>query len=183
MAGFNWFDFVIIVCLLAGMAIGYSQGLIRQMIGFAVLYVALVLATQFFRVLSQTVAGLLQVAPNTLFNMVAFFTLFLLASGVINFFAQDAYKSTRIRLAPFLDHTTGMVLGVLSMWLFLSVSVSVMVFATGTQTWLQGEGFRQVLGNGLDNSRLAKLTESTLPIVIMTIQPWLPNGLPALFHF
>ena len=47
MPGFNWFDFVIIVMLLAGMAIGYSQGLVRQLIGILALYVALALSIYF----------------------------------------------------------------------------------------------------------------------------------------
>ena len=183
MAGFNWFDILIIVLLLAGMAIGYSQGLIRQVIGLLVLYVALVLATQFFRVLSQGLAGLLQLAPNTLTNMLAFFALFFLALTIINFLARDAYKATRIRLLPLLDHTTGMVLGVVSMWILISVSISVMLFAVGTQGWLQGESARQLLESGLKNSRLAQLTQSVLPLIVVTIQPWLPSGLPALFKF
>lgn len=183
MAGFNWFDILIIILLLAGMAIGYSQGLIRQLIGLLVLYIALVLATQFFRVLSQTIAGVIQIAPNTLTNMLAFFFLFFVALSILNFLARDAYKATRIRLLPFLDHTTGMVLGVVSMWIILSVSVSVLLFAVGTQGWLQAESTRQILETGVKNSRLAQLTQSVLPIIVVTIQPWLPSGLPALFKF
>jgi uncharacterized membrane protein required for colicin V production len=183
MADFNWFDILIIVLLLLGMAIGYSQGLIRQLIGLAAVYVALILATQFFRALSQGLAGLLRVPPNTLSNMLAFFALFLLALTIINFLAQDAYKSTRIRILPFLDHISGMFLGVISMWLIISILVSVMTFAVGTQTWLQGESTRQFLLNGLSNSRVAPLTESALSFVLVTLQPWLPGGLPALFSF
>ena len=181
MADFNWFDILIIVLLLLGMAIGYSQGLIRQLIGLAAVYVALILATQFFRNLSQGLAGLLRVPPNTLSNMLAFFALFLLALTIINFLAQDAYKSTRLRILPFLDHISGMLLGVVSMWFIISILVSVMTFAVGTQTWLQGESTRQFLLNGLSNSRVAPLTESALSFVLVTLQPWLPGGLPALF--
>lgn len=180
---FNWFDFVIIVCLLAGMAIGYNQGLIRQMIGLVALYVALVLATQFFRLLSQTAAGILQVAPNTLFNMIAFFALFFLVLSLISYLAHDAYKATRIRFWPLLDHGTGMILGVASMWIILCVSVGVILFAVKTQGWLENETARLILESGVTNSRLAPLTESTLPMVIVAIQPWLPSGLPALFQF
>ncbi|MBI4675236.1 MAG: CvpA family protein [Chloroflexi bacterium] len=183
MAGFNWFDIVIIGCLLAGMAVGYAQGLIRQLIGLAALYVSLVLATQFFRFLSQTIAGILHVAPNTLFNMIGFFVIFFLALSITNFMALDAYKATRIRLAPWFDHITGMVLGVVSMWIIVSVSVSVLAFAVGTQGWLQAETTRAVVEDGLTNSRLAQLTQSMLPSIVTLLQPWLPSGLPALFQF
>lgn len=183
MAGFNWFDFVIIVCLLTGMAIGYAQGLIRQLIGLAALYVALVLATQFFRFLSQTIAGILHVAPNTLFNMIAFFSIFFFSLAIINFLALDAYRATRIRIAPWLDHTTGMIVGVISMWIIVSVSVSVLTFAVGTQGWLQAEATRKIVADGITNSRLAQLTQTTLPSIVTLLQPWLPSGLPALFQF
>lgn len=183
MAGINWVDIVIIVCLLIGMAIGYQQGVIRQLIGLVVLYIALILATQFFRVLSQWLAGLLRVPPNTLSNMIAFFVIFLLALTLINFLAQDAYKSTRIRLMPFIDHTAGLILGVLSMWIILSVSIGVITFAVGAEGWLQAETTRALIENGVKSSRLAQLTEATLPTIIAAIQPWLPSGLPALFNF
>lgn len=183
MAGFNWFDIVIIVCLLAGMAIGYAQGLVRQLIGLAALYVSLVLATQFFRFPSQTVANILRVAPNTLFNMIAFFAIFFIALAIINFIALDAYKATRIRIAPWLDHSTGMIVGVISMWIIVSVSVSVLTFAVGTQGWLQAEATREIVADGITNSRLAQLTQATLPSIVAFVQPWLPTGLPALFQF
>lgn len=183
MAGFNWFDFVIIVCLLTGMAIGYAQGLIRQLIGLAALYVALVLATQFFRFLSQTIANIMHTAPNTLFNMIAFFAIFFFALAIINFLALDAYRATRIRIAPWLDHTTGMIVGVISMWIIVSVSVSVLTFAVGTQGWLQAEATRKIVADGITNSRLAQLTQTTLPSIVTLLQPWLPSGLPALFQF
>jgi uncharacterized membrane protein required for colicin V production len=179
----NWVDLVIVVCLLVGMAVGYAQGLIRQLIGLAVLYVALVLATQFFRVLSQTLAGLLDLAPNTLFNMISFFAIFFAALALLNFLALDAYRATHIRLTPLLDHTTGLILGVVSMWIIVSISISVLLFAVGTQGWLQAETTRALLENGLENSRLAQQTQATLPSIVVTIKPWLPSGLPALFQF
>ncbi|MDL1896413.1 CvpA family protein [Anaerolineae bacterium CFX7] len=183
MPGFNWFDFVIIIMLLVGMAVGYSQGLIRQLIGIFALYVALVLAMQFFRALSQAAAGLLRVAPNTLSNMVAFFVIFFLALSLVNFLGRDAYKATRLRLAPLLDRISGMALGVASMWIILCVVVSVIVFAVSTQSWLQSDSIRQILANGVSGSQLAKLTDSTVSLVVLTVQPWLPGGLPALFNF
>jgi len=96
---------------------------------------------------------------------------------------RDAYKATRLRLAPLLDRISGMALGVASMWIILCVVVSVIVFAVSTQSWLQSDSIRQILANGVSGSQLAKLTDSTVSLVVLTVQPWLPGGLPALFNF
>src|SRR5438045_2436989 len=129
MGGINWLDIVVIVLLLTGMAIGFTQGLVRQLIGFAALYIALVLATQFFRPLSQLLGDALNAPPNTMSNAIAFFFILLVAMGIINYFGLDAYKSTKIRILPFVDQITGIVLGVASMWIMVSVAINVLVFA------------------------------------------------------
>ncbi|TAH50605.1 MAG: CvpA family protein [Chloroflexota bacterium] len=183
MAGLNWLDLIILLLLLTGMAIGFAQGLVRQVIGLVALYIGLVLATQFFRPLSQLTGDALNTTPNTLSNAVAFFAILFLAIGVINFFALDAYKSTKIRLVPAVDQVTGIALGVISMWIVLSVAVNVLDFAVHAQTWTgNAETARNIILNGLENSRLAEVTASTLPMIVTTIRPWLPGGLPTIFN-
>ncbi|HZQ09711.1 MAG TPA: CvpA family protein [Anaerolineae bacterium] len=181
MSGFNWVDFILIVFLLVGMAVGYAQGLVRQLIGLFALYVALVLATQFFRALSQLAAQILKMQPNTLTNALAFFAILIFVMAVVNLLALDAYKSTRIRLLPMIDHLGGMLLGVASMWIIASIIVSVLYFSVNTQIWAHAEFPQQVIKAGLDTSQLASVTESTLPMIVSTIRVWMPNGLPALF--
>jgi uncharacterized membrane protein required for colicin V production len=182
MGGFNWIDIVILILLLSGMAIGFAQGLIRQLIGLAAMYIGLVLATQFFRPLSQAGADVMNTVPNTLSNAVSFFVILFIAMSLVNYFGLDAYKSTKVRLIPFLDQITGMFLGVVSMWIILSVAVNVLTFAANTQIWPgNSEPFRIMFRNGLEESRLAEVTSTTLPMIVSTIRPWLPGGMPALF--
>lgn len=183
MGGFNWLDIVIIILLLTGMVVGFRQGLIRQLIGLAALYAGLVLATEFFRGVSQTAGDALNAPPNTLSNAAAFFFILFIAMGVINYFGQDAYKSTKIHLIPFLDQVTGIVLGVASMWIILSVAINVLIFAVNTQAWPPGyaETAQVILKGSLESSRLSDVASSTLPLIISTIRPWLPGGLPAIF--
>lgn len=181
-SGFNWLDFVLIVLLLIGMAVGYAQGLIRQLIGLGALYVALVLATTFFRWGSQTIAQILKIAPNTLTNAITFFAILLVVMGTVNFLGLDAYKSTKLKLMPFLDHITGMLLGVLSMWIIVSIAVSVLMFSVNTQIWFNAETAQLIVKSGLNTSQLAAVTSTTLPVIVSTIRVWLPNGLPAVFN-
>lgn len=181
MSGFNWLDFILIVLLLIGMAVGYAQGVIRQLIGLGALYVALVLSTTFFRWVSQFLAQLIKIQPNTLTNAVSFFAILFLVMAVVNFLGLDAYRSTKLRLLPFFDHITGMILGVFSMWIIISIGVSVLMFSVNTQNWLNAENAQLIIKAGLDTSQLAGITSTTLPMIVSTIKVWLPNGLPAVF--
>jgi len=183
MAGFNWFDLVLILLLLVGMSVGYSQGMVRQVIGLAALYISFVIATQFFQGASRIFSDLVNEPPTTLTNAVSFFGIFFLILAVVNFLGIDAYKMTRIRLVPILDHIGGMLLGVVSMWIILTIATNVTIFAVNTQGWTgNAEGFRLLLKTGLDNSRISEITVSTLPVIVATIRPWLPSGIPALFQ-
>lgn len=182
MAGFNWLDFILIFMLLVGMAIGYAQGLIRQLLGLAAVYVGLVIATQFFVPLTQGFASITRNQPNTLTNAISFFTLLLAAMFVLNLLGQDAYKSLKFKIFPFLDHLTGMTLGVLSMWVILTVAINVLTFAINTQSWGNADGYRFILENGFTESRISEVTASTLPMIVSTIRPWLPFGMPAIFE-
>lgn len=182
MSGFNWFDFLLILLLLSGMALGYAQGLIRQVIGLLALYVGLVVATQFFVPLTQLVSRVTLNPPNTLTNALSFFSILLLALLILNILGQDAYRQFRFKLFPLFDHLGGMILGVASMWVIITVSISVLTFAINTQGWGNAEGYRLILNNGIDNSRIAQVTATTLPMIVSTLRPWLPTGMPALFE-
>ena len=64
----------------------------------------------------------------------------------------------------------------------LTVVVTVLLFATNTQSWTGGaEGYRLIVADGLDNSRVFGITTSTLPMIVSSIRPWLPSGMPAIF--
>lgn len=179
---FNWFDLLLILLLLVGAAVGYMQGIIRQIIGLAALYIALVLATQFFQPVAGGFSQFTKMPSNVLTNAVTFFVIFFVIVLIINFIAKDAYRSTRLQLVPWTDHIGGMILGLASMWALLTIAVSVLAFTTSTDTWIQAESVRLILRSGLESSRLAEYSEETLPVIINSIRPWLPTGLPALFE-
>lgn len=182
MSSFNWVDFILIFFLLVGMAVGYSQGFVRQLIGLAALYIALVIATQFFQPLSRAFGDLLKSPPNTLSNALSFFALFFIVLALVNYLGIDAYRSTHIQLLPAIDHIAGLLLGVASMWILLAIAVNVLAFAVNTQVWGgDGELYRIIIQVGLGGSRIAQVTATTLPMIVSTVRPWLPGGLPAIF--
>jgi uncharacterized membrane protein required for colicin V production len=180
---FNWIDFVLIGLLLLGLALGYAQGFIRQLVGLAGIYIALVIATQFFVPLTLMFSSLTKTPPTTLSNMVAFFSLLFVTMFVINLLGKDAYRSTKIKILPFADHLLGMILGVVSMWILVAVAVNVLAFSVNTANWGgTAEGYRLILENGVSTSQIYQVTGSTLPMIVATIRVWFPGPFPAIFE-
>lgn len=182
MAGFNWIDYLLITLLLIGLAMGYAQGFIRQLVGLAAIYIGLVIATQFFVNLTLMFSALTKTPPNTLSNMISFFVILFAVIFIINLLGKDAYRKTRLKIFPLADHLLGMTLGVISMWVLIAVSINVLTFAVITETWLgQAEGYRLILQNGVENSLIAEVTSTSLPMIVSTIRVWFPGSFPALF--
>ncbi len=181
MAGFNWVDIFLIIMLLFGMVVGYRQGLIRELLGLAAIYVSLVIATQFFVPLSLVVSQVTLNPPNTLTNAISFFFILFVGIFVLNLLGQDAYRQLRFKLPSIIDNVTGMFLGVASMWIVISVVVNVLTFAINTQAWGNAEGYRLILSKGITESLISEVTGSTLPMIVATIRLWMPGGMPALF--
>lgn len=182
MSGFNWIDFVLIALLLVGLAVGYAQGLVRELVGLAAIYIGLVIATQFFVPLTLLFSSITRTPPNTLSNMLSFFVILFTVIFVINLLGKDAYRSTRLKIFPFGDHVLGMLLGVVSMWILVAVSINVLTFAVVTESWIgQAEGYRLILENGVNNSLISEITATSLPMIVSTIRVWFPGPFPALF--
>jgi uncharacterized membrane protein required for colicin V production len=180
---FNWIDFVLIGLLLIGLALGYAQGFIRELVGLAAIYVGLVIATQFFVPLTLMFSSLTKTPPTTLSNMVSFFALLFFTMFLINLLGKDAYRSTKLKVLPFADHILGMLIGVVSMWILVAVSVNVLAFAVNTSGWGgQAEGYRLILENGVNTSQIYQITGSTLPMIVASIRVWFPGPFPAIFE-
>lgn len=181
MLGFNWVDFILIVLLAVGMALGYAQGLIRQVFGLVAFYLGVVLAAQFFQSFSTIFRDMFHTRNNLFLTAIAFFVTMLAVMVPLNILALDAYRVTRLRVLPVVDYLAGMALGLISMWFLLTVIVTVLYFATSAQTWVQAEWLRQTLRAGIAGSQLARYAASTVPVLITFLRPWLPFGLPAMF--
>ena len=181
MLGINWLDFILVLLLALGLGIGYVQGLLRQVVSLAALYLGAVLATQYYHVLANVFKGMLVTTPGTLLDMGAFFIIMFGVMGILNFLALDAYRM-KLRLLPALDYLGGMVLGLIWMWVIITLALNILTFATAGQSWQAADGARQTLHDGIAGSQIAAATNSTVPTLIAAIKPWLPAGLPSIFH-
>ena len=106
-AGFSWFDLILMAVLVMGLMVGYGQGLVRQVLGLGVLYIGTILGAQYFSV----VAGLIQYvfgnASVNLVNAIGFFLVLLIVSAMISWLVFDAYHVRQLKHFPRLDHIGG----------------------------------------------------------------------------
>src|SRR5574341_882134 len=128
---FNWVDMAIIVILAGGMLIGFTQGLLRQIIGLGALYLATILATQYYLAISNFIAGLLFVPTSRFVNVVAFVIVFFAISALINILAADAYQMTKLRLFPTIDQFGGAFIGLVSVLILIILFIPLLLFVTG----------------------------------------------------
>jgi membrane protein required for colicin V production len=180
-AGFNWLDFLILLLIIASTIIGFTQGLLRQVIGLAALYVAAVLGAQYYVVLSDWIGKIsMQGSTNRFLNAFSFLVILFVVSSVINWLAFDAYRSTKLRIAPLIDQVGGTVLGLVTVSITIAVILPVLTFAT-SEPWPWSESARLFVLKGMQTSQILPIFNLLIPLLLNGIRPWLPAGLPSLF--
>lgn len=181
LGGLNWLDLLILVTLIVGLGIGYVQGLLRQVIGLAALYVGAILGAQYFTVVAGWIRVIFSQAPSKFINALAFFIILGVVASVINWLFFDAYRSTRLRLFPLIDHLGGSWLGFATTVITISLALPVITFAVG-EPWPLSEPTRFLVSAGLQTSRLVPVFDLLKPSLLDTLGPWLPGGLPSIFN-
>jgi uncharacterized membrane protein required for colicin V production len=182
MFGIGWLDSTLILVLAVGLALGYVQGVLRQVINLAAMYLGAILAAQYYNNLANFFKDQLVTTPGTLLTAVSFFIIMFSVTALLNFLSFDAYKTTKLALMPALDHLGGMILGLIAAWILITLALDVLTFATSAHNWASAEEIRQVLRQGILGSQIAATAQSTLPSILETIKPWLPAGLPGIFN-
>jgi uncharacterized membrane protein required for colicin V production len=180
--GFNWLDFLIFLVVIGSMIIGYSQGLLRQVIALAALYISVILGAQYYPLVSDWIRGLtFQTSTNKFLNAFAFFVILIFVNSVINWLAYDAYRSTKLRLTPLIDQFGGTVLGLVIAVVGISIAVPVITFAT-SEPWPWSETARRLMIAGIQTSQVLPIFNEFKPLLLSALLPWLPTGLPSLLN-
>ncbi|MBI3741732.1 MAG: CvpA family protein [Chloroflexi bacterium] len=180
-AGFNWVDILIFALVVAGIGVGFSQGLLRQVIGLAGLYMGAILGAQYYSVVAGAVGFVFFSAPSRFVNAVAFFFILLVSSAIIEWLVQDVLQTTKLQLLPVLDQLGGAILGLVRPIIILTLALPVIQFAT-SEPWPFIEQTRFLVTSGLQTSRLLIVFEYFKPFILSAVGPWLPAGLPSLFN-
>jgi uncharacterized membrane protein required for colicin V production len=179
--GINLADIAIILVLMSGMILGFSQGMIRQLIGLGVLYIAAVLATQYYPPLAHWLNMILKSnAPMRAIDGIAFFSVAIPVTLVLNYLSYDTYKTTRLQMFPVLDRFGGLLLGLVSIIVIISLTVPIFIFMLN-EPWVSNDTLRIAMRDSIQSSQLAKYSELIKPPLVSIISPWLPGSIPAIF--
>ncbi len=181
LAGYNWFDGLLVVALIAGMVIGYAQGLVRQLIGLAALYIGAILGAQYYTVISRFIHWPFPDAPDRFANSLGFFFILIVVTSVVSWLILDTYKNTKLNLVPLVDTLGGSLLGLVTAVIVIELVVPVIIFGT-LEPWPWAEPTRYLIANGLTTSKLLDAFERLKPTLLNVLGPWMPNGIPSIFN-
>ena len=181
-AGFYWLDFLIFFLVIASMAIGYTQGLLRQVIALAALYIGTVLGAQYYAVVSSWIrAVLFDPTANQFQDAFAFFVILVVVSSIINWLAYDAYRATKLQFSPLVDQLGGVLLGLVTVMIFISIAHPIVAFAT-TEAWPWGDSVRQYINLGMRYSRVLPIFDALNPALSASVGFWMHTSLPPFFN-
>ena len=182
LGGFNWLDLVILLLLIVSLGIGYVQGLLRQIIGLAALYIATILGTQYHTILSGWIRFIIfQPSPSKFLNALSFFIIVFVVWSVISWLVYDVYRSAKLRLFPLIDQLGGSIIGLVTAVCAITMILPVIAFAV-SEPWPWSEAARFSVAAGLQTSRLVSVFDSFKYLLLNAIGPWLPAGLPSIFN-
>ncbi|MFZ5915445.1 MAG: CvpA family protein [Chloroflexota bacterium] len=175
----NGIDFLVIAIMAWGAIAGFFRGLFRQACNLTVLYLATILASQYYRPLARWVVGpsrLLTVQDYvlTFLGILAVTGVFL---GLIALDVLRTYGSQRPLALKGLSELGGMALGFVQASLGVGLLMVLLSFAVG-DSWWEWDAARQMLLGQMQDSALASLFRHYLSQTAITLLPWLPAGLP-----
>ena len=174
----NPFDVIIIFILLGGIALGFIRGLVRMVLNLLVLYIAMVLAMTFYVSVGTWVAFIAAgYLPKNTTEAIAFVLILALTSVILNFVLRRTYKDTELPGIRQIDQLGGMVVGFILICTWIGLGIVALGFVLSA-TNVTGSAFRENMIHYFQTSNLIPIFYSLLPIVLATLKPWMPQGLP-----
>jgi uncharacterized membrane protein required for colicin V production len=180
----NPFDVLIALALLMGIALGFIRGLVSMAMSLLILYVAAVMAMTLHAPIAKWMsyaAG--DILPRTTAQLITFALLLILTTVLLNFLVKRMYKNTELPGVRQIDQLGGMFIGFIltCTWIGLAlVALDFVLSATRTDAGSTGTAISYYFRT----SNLIPIFYNILPIIIATLRPWMPKGLPpGIFEF
>jgi uncharacterized membrane protein required for colicin V production len=180
----NPFDALIAFALLVGIALGFIRGLVRMGLGLLILYVATILAMNFYGPLGgwiRYLTGYRLVEAGS--EVVAFLFILIVLTVGLSFLLKRTYRDTEWPGIRQVDQLGGLVLGFFLTTMWIGLALIGIAFVLGTPV-AGSDALRQNLLLQFRSSRLIPIFYKFLPIAFATLKPWIPRGqLPEIFTF
>jgi uncharacterized membrane protein required for colicin V production len=174
----NPFDVLIIFTLLVGIALGFIRGLVRMALSLLILYIAMVVAITFYVPVGTWIAYLTGgILPRSNNQALAFVAILILTTSVFNFVVHRVFKDTELPGIRQIDQLGGMILGFILICTWIGLVIVALAFVLGATDTAIGS-VRDNMLMYFETSFLIPIFYRFLPIVVATLTPWMPKGLP-----
>lgn len=175
-AWLNPFDVLIAFALVAGTALGFVRGLIRMALSLLVLYIAAVLAMTFYDEAGRLLRYMFGL-PEAISQALAFLLILILTTTLVNFILRRTYRDTELPGLRQVDQLGGMVIGFFLSIIWIGFAILALAFVLAMP--VTGESSLHLnLLSYFNNSNLIPIFYALLPIMLATLKPWMPKGLP-----
>lgn len=182
LGAYNWLDLTIFLLLIAALAVGFAQGILRQVINLAAFYIAIILGAQYYYPASQFVRGIMFVRTNPLLESIVFLVIVIAIWMLLTWLAFDAYRQTKIHFAPLIDQLGGSVIAFATIIAALALIAPVVSFMT-SEPWKGAENAHQIISAAMQTSVLFKQLLAMKGQLLAAIEPWMPYGIPSILTF
>ena len=176
----NWLDALMLLALLAAMAIGFWQGVVRQIVTLGAFYIAAVVSTRIYPNIAQILMSVASGMVPTVADVLAFFILLFVIGLVAVFLTIDTFRKLTERKPGAAARVGGGVAALVGMAVLITFVLTGIKFAALTPWPASSEGMRQILTTALDTSNLVPVIRQLDPLVIQSIRFWGGN-LPPMF--
>lgn len=199
MPGIAVLDVVMVLALVGGTLNGLRVGALQQVASLVILYVSVVITTRFYRFVLPFANRLMAGAPTAIVEAAVFTAFLVILYLILSILILDLALSrqrerrgtgynwrhmdyqTGQSLGSVLNHLGGLAIGFVITAVWIGIGLLIYRFVL-SGNWVQWEDWRHRLLRDYQASILVPAFQAVLPLVLKTIEPWLPGGLPGMFQ-
>lgn len=171
----NWLDVLLVLLFIGGLAGGYIQGFLRQLMSLGAIVCALILATYLRMPLADWLSfTFADTAPLTR-QIVAFLVPVVLITTALELIQRRGFPESRLLGLGILDRIAGIVVAFPTVCLQISV-VALIVRFLARLSWPIGNSLRVVLLSAIESSTLFSAFYNLLVYLVTTVGGLLPEA-------
>jgi uncharacterized membrane protein required for colicin V production len=175
----SWMDVLFSIVIMAGLAVGYFQGLWRQAMSLGSILAGVILATYLQVFLTAWFGFIHPETPLVVRETVAFLLLVAIISAVLDFLSRRMFPETKLGVLGMLDRLGGIFVGFFTVCIQASIAVLIFKFlVTPRVSWPMGQSVRLVIDSGIEASTLVPVFHNLLVIIVSVVGALLPEGAP-----
>ena len=183
----NALDVIIIATICSLLAIGFFAGIGRILAGLLAVYFSTIASAAFYQQMSELLRGGVSNMALATGDFLAFVLLFVLLTATFFWVVSQSIRTIEHRRGRFaiLDNIGGAALGIIVGALTIALTLSVTVILLGAlkqSASIDGTDSAGLLVTQIQDSTLVPLFLKLQPTISTALQPWFPDGLPAILQ-